>query len=159
MPLPLFLCVCVSVFFTPLNLGQHPQASGRLGQGENSFWRFPPSQQHMDTCLHSTSPIIPHSTPSSIKPPHPSYLHHLTLEEGSKHGCNYNQTHTLCSVTHRPSLSARVPAHRRLHSFSGCPRLISSCSILKTQRHAHIHPCLILPPSSGPAEWSRGVGF
>lgn len=68
MPLLLFLCVCVLVFVTLLNLGQHPQASGRLGQGENSFWRFPPSQQHMDTCLHSTSPIIPHSTSSSIKP-------------------------------------------------------------------------------------------
>lgn len=69
-----------------------------------------------------------HSTLSSIKLPTPP-----TLEEGSKHDCNYNQTHTLCSVACCPSLNARVPTRRRLHPFSACPRLILWCSISTTQ--------------------------
>lgn len=75
-----------------------------------------------------------HSTLSSIKPPTPAASPHpLTLEDGSKHDCNYNQTHTLCSVACCPSLNARVPPCRRLHPFSAWPRLIFWCSILTTQ--------------------------
>lgn len=146
MLLLLFLCVCVSVFVTLLNLGQHPAASGRLGQGENSFWRFPPSQQHMDTCLHSTSPIIPHSSLSSIKnPTHPSHLHPLTLEEGSKHDCNYNQTHTLCSVTHRPSLSSRVPPPP-LHCTQASPFIFWLPQIDPLLQHIKISMTCSHPP-------------
>lgn len=81
------------------NLGQHPEASVIFGQGENSFWRFPPSQQHMENMLTLHLSHHPSFHPVLNQTPHTSHPHPLTLEEGSKHDCNYNQTHTLCSVT------------------------------------------------------------
>lgn len=64
-PLLLFLCV-------HLRRSAQPWTTS-WGFGESwPRWKFllvaPPSQQHMDTCLLSTSPIIPNSIASSIKP-------------------------------------------------------------------------------------------
>lgn len=98
-------------------------------------WKFllvipaiPAAYGHMLTLHLSHHPSF---QPSSIKPRTPPTSTLWLLRRAPKHDCNYNQTHTLCSVARRPSLSSKVPAHRHLHSFSGCPRLISSCSILK----------------------------
>lgn len=143
--LPLF--VCVSVFVTPLNLGQHPEASGRFGQGENSFWKFPPSLQHMDSCLHSTSPIIPHSIPSSIKL-HTPPTSTLWLLRRAQSTTVITIKHTPFALTHVALVQAPKPPHRHLHSFSCCLRLISSCSILKlkdllTSTHAWFYLHLV----------------
>lgn len=130
-PLLLFLRVHLRHSAQPLTTS--------LGFGEIwPRWKFllvaPMSRQHMDTCLLSTSPIIPHSIVFPIKSQNTPQPHHPpTLEEASRHGCNYNQTRTLCSATCCASHSANP--HSSIHflvvlGWSPPPRNSSSQLIL-----------------------------
>lgn len=146
---------CVFTFVVLLNLGLHPEALGRSGQGENSFWRH---QRPGSIWTHASS-IIPHSTASSIKsqnhqPPPPNLTTLQLLEEASKHECNYNQTHTLCSVT---CCAGRSANPHRSNLLPGCPRLISS-------RHIPAHSASVLgedcsgsPRGQNPVQFNRMI--
>lgn len=156
MPLILFICVCVVGL---RHSAQHWTTSWCSGEIWPR-WKFlleiptiPAAYGHMLTLHLSHHPIF---HPILNQTPHTSTLWLLRRA----------QSMTIITIEHTPfALShatlpwvPKSPAHRRLYLFSGGPRLISFCSIIKTQWHAYIHPCLILPPFSGLAGW-WDVGF
>lgn len=135
MPLLLFLCVCVSVSAILLSLGQHPEAS----EEDWPRWKFlleistvPAAYGHMLTLHLSHNPLF---HPVLNQTPHPSTSTLYLLRAQSMTIITIK--HAPFAVTRRRSLNTKVPAHRRLHPFSGCPRLIFSCSILK-ERCLHL---------------------
>ena len=156
MPLPLFLCV-----WAGLRPSTQPWTTARGFRKNWPRWKFllelptvSAAYGHILTLHLSHHPSF---LPILNQAPYPSFFHPLTLEEGSKRDCNYNQTRTLCSVSWCPSPSATVPACRRLRRFQAALDWSSpTVKIERTQSHANF---LILPSCNRPAVWRSYAGF